>query len=62
MFILFGGLTCVAAYVADISFLILPLRLLVAAAAFVFFGFGVYFDAHTVRQPRTLRPPHACAV
>ena len=54
MFMLGGGLTVVLAYVTDISFWparLFPLRMLVGAATFVLFGFGVFFNAQEVRAP-----------
>ena len=60
LFILGGGLTAAAGYIADISLWperLFPLRLLVGAATFVLFGFGVFCNAAEVRAPS--RPPRS---
>ena len=58
MFILGGGLTVAAGYVTDISLWterFFPLRMLLGAVTFAFFGFGVFFNAHEVRPAHALR-------
>jgi len=62
MFILGGGLTVAAGYVTDISLWserFFPLRMLLGTVTFAFFGFGVFFNAHEVRQQRTPRASSA---
>ena len=62
MFILGGGLTVAAGYVADISLWperFFPLRVLMGAVTFALFGFGVFFNASAVRRQDALL---ACSV